>query len=229
MTTLGIIGSGHIGSTVARLAIAAGLDVVLANRRGPQTLTHLVEELGPQARAATADEAARAGDLVVVSVPLRAIGDLPAAALSGRTVLDTSNYYPLRDGHVAELDEASTTTAELVQRALPGAHVVKGFNNIFWGHLASLPRPAGSPDRSALPIAGDDAGAKQQATELLDRLGYDVVDAGPLAEGWRFERDTPAYGAPYHAGDGPWTADSAHPADTATITARLAEAERRGA
>ncbi len=228
MTTLGVIGAGHIGSTVARLAIAAGIDVVVANSRGPESLQALVGELGDGARAAYAAEAAREGDLVVVSIPLRSIGNLPVQDLVGKTVVDTSNYYPQRDGTIAEVESGATTTGELLAAQLPQSHVVKAFNNIFWGHLASLPRPAGSPDRSALPIAGDDPGAKDRVVELLDRLGYDAVDVGELRESWRFERETPAYGDPYHNGVGLWSAESAAPADAAALRERLARATPPG-
>ena len=197
MTTIGLIGSGHIGSTVARLAIDAGHDVVLSNSRGPETLVDLVSELGDRARAATAAEAAEAGDVVVVTVPLKAYREVPVEPLRGKTVIDTNNYYPDRDGHVAELDDESTTTSELLQAHLPESHVVKTFNNIFFAHLASLARPAGDPDRSALAIAGDDTDAKRTVTELLDSLGYDSLDVGPLSEGWRYQRDTAAYVQPY--------------------------------
>lgn len=197
MTTIGLIGSGHIGSTVARLAIDAGHDVVLSNSRGPETLVDLVSELGDRARAATAAEAAEAGDIVVVTVPLKAYRDIPVEPLRGKTVIDTNNYYPDRDGHIAELDDESTTTSELLQAHLPESHVVKTFNNIFFAHLASLARPAGDPDRSTLAIAGDDPDAKHTVTDLLDSLGYDALDVGPLSEGWRYQRDTAAYVHPY--------------------------------
>ncbi len=197
MTTIGLIGSGNIGSTVARLAVAGGHDVVLSNSRGPQTLGDLVAELGDRARAATAQEAAAAGDIVVVTVPLKAYRDVPVGPLAGKVVMDTDNYYPERDGAFAELDDETTTTSELLQQHLPTAHVVKMFNNIFFKNLAVLARPSGSPERSALPIAGDDAGAKTTVVAFLDAIGYDAHDVGPLAEGWRYQRDTPAYVAPY--------------------------------
>jgi predicted dinucleotide-binding enzyme len=197
MTTIGLIGSGNIGSVVARLAVAAGHDVVLSNSRGPGTLRDLVGELGPRARAATAAEAAEAGDIVVVTVPLKAYRDVPAAPLAGKVVIDTNNYYPERDGEFAELEDGTSTTGELLQRHLTGARVVKAFNNIYFPHLATLPRPAGAPDRTALPIAGDDADAKHTVTEFLDSIGYDAVDIGPLAENWRTQRDTPVYVTPY--------------------------------
>ncbi|MBM7805216.1 putative dinucleotide-binding enzyme [Geodermatophilus bullaregiensis] len=197
MTTIGLIGSGNIGSTVARLAVDAGHDVVLSNSRGPETLTDLVDQLGPRARAATAAEAAAAGDIVVVTVPLKAYREVPVEPLRGTVVIDTNNYYPERDGHIAELDDESTTTSELLQAHLPESRVVKAFNNVYVSHLGSLQRPAGHPERSVLAIAGDDAAAKQTVTEFLDSIGYDAYDVGPLAEGWRFQRDTAAYVRPY--------------------------------
>ncbi|MEA2567477.1 MAG: 8-hydroxy-5-deazaflavin:NADPH oxidoreductase, partial [Actinomycetota bacterium] len=150
MPTIGFIGSGRIGGTVARLATDAGYDVVLSNSRGPETLAELVEELGPHARAATPAEAAAAGDIVVVSIPLRAYESVPVEPLAGKVVIDTNNYYPQRDGNIPELDEKSLTSSELLQRHLPTSKVVKAFNNIYFGHLGDLPRPAGAPERSAL-------------------------------------------------------------------------------
>ncbi|WP_030660437.1 NADPH-dependent F420 reductase [Streptomyces rimosus] len=199
MPTLGIIGSGHIGAAVARLAVAAGIPVVMANSRGPESLARLIAELGPLATAGTAEQAARAGGIVVTSVPLTAVPTLPTAALRGRTVLDTSNYYPRRDGRITPLDSEELTTSELVQQHLPGAHLVKAFNNIWAHHIPQLARPSGAPDRSALPIAGDDQGAKQSAAALIDRLGFDTFDAGPLAESWRFEPESTAYTRLYAA------------------------------
>jgi 8-hydroxy-5-deazaflavin:NADPH oxidoreductase len=193
MSTIGIIGSGRVGGTVARLAVAADYSVAVSNSRDPQTLADLVAELGPNARAATPAEAAGAGDLVIVSVPVRSFPDIPAAPLAGKTVIDTCNYNPDRDGRFTELDTASATSSELLQRQLPTSHVVKAFGNIFFRTLLALPRPAGAADRTALPIAGDDAGAKAEVTAFLDAIGYDSVDAGPLAEGWRWQPGTPAH------------------------------------
>jgi hypothetical protein len=197
-TTLGLIGSGHIGSELASLAVSRGYDVVLSNSRGPETLADLVAELGPRARAATSADAASAGDIVVVTVPLKGYRNLPAEALTGKVVVDTCNYYPQRDGRIPELDDESTTTSELIQAQLPGARVVKAFNNIYFADLQEG-SPAGTPNRRALPIAGDDAAAKGTVTAMIDEFGFDVVDAGPLAEGWRFQRDTPAYVTPLDA------------------------------
>jgi len=191
--TLGLIGSGMIGGTIARLAVSAGLDVVLSNSRGPETLSDLVDSLGEHARAATPEEAAVAGDWVIATIPFKAYKQLPAAALAGKTVLDTMNYSPDRDGNFADLDSGSVTSSSLVQQHLAQAKVVKAFNNVDFVHLGKLARPSGAADRSALPIAGDDADAKQQAIHLLDLLGYDAFDAGSLAESWRSEPNTPVY------------------------------------
>jgi 8-hydroxy-5-deazaflavin:NADPH oxidoreductase len=222
LTTVGIIGSGMIGGTVARLSVAAGHHVVLSNSRGPETLEELVAELGPLATGATAAQAAEAGDLVVVSVPVKAFADIPAKPLAGKAVLDTGNYYPQRDGHIAELDTGALTSSGLLQRYLQDAHVVKVFNNIFFKHLASLARPRGAPGRSALPIAGDDESAKAAVTAYLDSIGYDAVDAGSLADSWHQQPGTPAYGAPY----GPFSDEAGTPASAATIHAALVGARR---
>jgi predicted dinucleotide-binding enzyme len=228
MSTIGFIGSGMIGGTVARLAVRAGHDVVLSNRRGPETLAELVAELGPRARAATPPEAAAAGELVVVSIPLKAYRQVPVEPLRGKTVIDTNNYYPGRDGQIAELDDGSTTVSELLQAHLPESHVVKAFNNISSVHLGELARPAGHPERSALAIAGDDAAAKRAVSAFLDSIGYDTVDAGPLKEGWRYQVDTPAYGMPYldpaHADAGFGTPGTGRPVTAETLRAKLAEA-----
>jgi 8-hydroxy-5-deazaflavin:NADPH oxidoreductase len=191
---IGLIGAGHIGSQVARLAVASGYDVVLSNSREPDTLADLIAELGPRARAASVVEAARQGDLVVVTIPLKNIGEIPVEPLAGKLVIDTNNYYPGRDGTIAELENESTTTAEMLQRHLPASKVVKAFNHIYAKELTTHGTPAGTPNRRALVIAGDDAEAKQTVVHLLDQFGFDTVDAGPLAEGWRIQRDTPGYG-----------------------------------
>ena len=191
--TIGLIGAGNIGSQVARAAIASGYDVVLSNSRGPETLTDLVSELGPRARAGTSEEAAEAGDLVVVAIPLKAIGDIPVEPLVGKVVIDTNNYYPRRDGNIAALDDDSVTSSELLQARLPGAHVVKAFNHIYARQITTDGTPPGTPNRRALAIAGDDPVAKVHVAELIDGFGFDVVDAGPLAESWRIQPGTPGY------------------------------------
>jgi predicted dinucleotide-binding enzyme len=194
-TTIGFIGAGNIGGQVARLAVANGYDVVLSNSRGPETLADLVEELGPRARAATAADAAAAGDLVVVTIPLKAYDTVPVAPLAGKIVIDTNNYYHQRDGRFPELDAEQTTSSELLQAHLPESTVVKGFNHIQSNDLTTDNRPTGSDDRRALVIAGDNADAKATVAELFDRIGFDTVDAGPLSESWRIQPGTPGYGS----------------------------------
>lgn len=226
MTTWGFIGSGNIGTTVARLAIGAGHQVVMSNSRGPDTLRELIDELGPESRAATAQEAAAAGDVVVVTIPLKNYREVPVDELAGKVVIDTMNYYPDRDGHIAELDDESTTTSEMLQDHLTGAHVVKAFNNIHFVHLGELARPFGDPGRSALAIAGDDADAKVTVTDLLDAIGYDTVDLGALSEGWRTQRDTAAYGVMYVTDPQTWWEAPARSGDAATVRSAAESAKR---
>ena len=194
MTTLGLIGAGHIGSQLARLAIANGYSVVISNSRGPETLSGLVAELGPKARAAAPAEAAKAGDIVVVTLPLKNYKTVPVEPLAGKVVIDTNNYYPQRDGQIPELDSESTTVSELLQAHLPKSKVVKAFNHLYAASLTTDGQPAGSNNRRALVIAGDDKDAKETVTRLIDQFGFDTVDVGPLKEGWRIQRDTPGYG-----------------------------------
>jgi predicted dinucleotide-binding enzyme len=222
MTTLGLIGSGRIGSTVARLAVDAGFDVVLSNSRGPETLEGLCAELGPQARAAHGEECAAAGDLVLVSIPLAGYPSLPAGALAGKTILDTGNYYPQRDGQIAALDDRSLTDSEYLAQHIPGARVAKVFNNIFFKHLQNLARPADAPDRTYLPVAADNSGAKISVVAFLDSIGYGAVDDGSLAESWRQQPGTPVYGTPY----GEFENEKGTPAGADVIRAALAAATR---
>jgi predicted dinucleotide-binding enzyme len=194
MTTIGLIGAGHIGSQIARLAVANSYNVVISNSRGPETLSALVAELGPKARAATAGDTAKAGDIVVVTVPLKNYRSVPVEPLRGKIVIDTNNYYPQRDGRIPELENESTTTAELLQAHLPTSKVVKAFNHIYAAALTTDGQPAGTKNRRALAIAADDQEAKATVARLLDQFGFDTVDAGALKEGWRIQRDTPGYG-----------------------------------
>ena len=193
MTILGIIGAGHIGTNVARSALAHGYQVVISNSRGPETLSDVVAELGDGARAATAAEAAAAGDIVLVAIPLKGYRDVPVEPLAGKVVLDANNYYPQRDGTIPELDNDSTTSSELLQAHLPQSRVVKAFNTIRAGEIPTTGSPAGTVDRRALPLVGDDADAKRVVAAIYDEFGFDAVDLGPLAEGWRIQRGTPSY------------------------------------
>ncbi len=193
MTTVGIIGAGHIGSAVARGLVDQGYTVAISNSRAPETLAGLVGELGAHATAVTAADAAAAGDFVVVSVPFQAYRNVPAAPLAGKIVLDTNNYYWERDGHVAALDAKTATVSGLLQEHLPASRVAKAFNHIGAADILTDGAPAGTPNRRALATASDFADAAALVAEIYDRFGYDTVTIGSLAESWRVERDQPAY------------------------------------
>jgi predicted dinucleotide-binding enzyme len=201
MSTFGIIGAGNIGSQLARALTARGYDVVIANSRGPETLASLIEELGPHARAATAQEAAEAADVAVVTVPMHAMAAVPVEELAGKIVLDTNNYYWERDGHIPELDRGEATTSGLLQSHLPTSKVVKAFNHINSGDITATGSAAGTPDRRALGTASDFPEAIEFVTRLYDELGFDTVSAGTLSESWRLERDRPAYVVRQNAGE----------------------------
>jgi predicted dinucleotide-binding enzyme len=181
---IGIIGSGHIGSTTARLFAAAGHEVIIANSRGPESLAELVADLVPNARAATVRDAAQSAEVILVAVPLRAYADLPAEAFAGKVVIDANNYYPQRDGEIAELESGETTSSELLARHLAGARVVKSFNTMNFNPLGSEGRP-GAPraERLAIYLAGDDVQAKEIVAGLIDEIGFAAVDTGSLHDG----------------------------------------------
>jgi 8-hydroxy-5-deazaflavin:NADPH oxidoreductase len=191
---IGIIGAGFIARAVAAVAIKHGHEVMVSNTRGPETLFSLVATVG--CKTGTPEAAARFGDIVLVAIPLKAYRTIPIAPLDGKIVLDANNYYPGRDGHIDELDRNEITTSELLARHLPNSKVVKVFNAIKAADIETDGRPGGVLDRRAHPIAGDDAAAKKVVADLLDQFGFDVVDAGPLSEGWRFQKNTPAYCVP---------------------------------
>ena len=193
MTNVGIIGAGNIGQALARTFIAHGHTVTIANSRGPETLAELVAELGPSATAATAAEAGAAGEVVVVTVPLRNYRDIPVEPLAGKIVIDTNNYYFERDGHIAELDDGTATTSGLLQAHLPESRVAKGFNHIGARDIPTTGSPAGTPDRRALATASDHDDAAALVAAIYDEFGFDTVHLGPLSESWRVERDRPAY------------------------------------
>ncbi|MBP5890899.1 NADPH-dependent F420 reductase [Streptomyces scabiei] len=193
---IGIIGAGNIGGNLTRRLTALGHDVSVANSRGPQTLTALAEETG--ATAVTVEEAARGAEIVVVTIPLKAVPDLPSglldAAADGVVVIDTGNYYPRRrDGRIAAIEDDGLTESRWTEQHL-GHPVVKAFNGTYAQDILDLPRPAGAPDRVALPVAGDDDAAKSKVRALIDELGFDTVDAGGLDDSWRQQPDTPVYG-----------------------------------
>ncbi|WP_211881404.1 NADPH-dependent F420 reductase [Pseudarthrobacter albicanus] len=193
MTTIGIIGAGHIGSQIARKAVQLGYEVVISNSRGPETLADLVAELGRHARAATAAEAAAAGDFAVVTVPFKSLADIPVEPLAGKIVIDTNNYYWERDGHVPALDNGEATSSGLLQEHLPTSKVAKGFNHIMSTQITTDGTPADTPNRRALATASDYPEAGELVARLYDEFGFDTVTIGPLSESWRVERDRPAY------------------------------------
>jgi len=188
---IGIIGAGFVGRAVAKLAIKAGHQVMLSNSRGPQTLFSLKPMIGCE--IGTAADAASFGDIVLIAVPLTAIGQLPVAEIGGKPVIDAVNYYPERDGQIAELDDQTTTTSEYLAGFLPHSKITKAFNAIQMTDLESDGLPAGAPQRRALPVAGDDAETKKAVMALYDAFGFNAVDVGALSEGWRFQKGMPAY------------------------------------
>jgi predicted dinucleotide-binding enzyme len=194
---IGIIGAGNIGSALAVRLVSLGHSVYIANSRGPETLKDVAQKTG--ATPVTAQEAARHGDIIVVTIPLKNIPQLPkdlfADVAADIPVIDTSNYYPiLRDGRMPELETGDLTESEWVQQHL-GRPVVKVFNNIHAEHLESKGVPAGTAGRIALPVAGDDDQAKQKVMALVEELGFDAVDDGNLHASWRQQPGTPSYGA----------------------------------
>jgi 8-hydroxy-5-deazaflavin:NADPH oxidoreductase len=193
MTTFGIIGSGNIGTAVSTALTRAGHRVVIGNSRGPESLADLVAQLGENATAATAVEAAAAGEVVLVAVPFGKEDALPVAELAGKIVLDADNYYFERDGHHAALDAGESTVGGELQARLPQSKVARAFNHIGAAQIVSDGTPAGTPGRRALATSSDDPEAAAFVLALYDELGFDGVDASPLSESWRFERDRPAY------------------------------------
>jgi predicted dinucleotide-binding enzyme len=196
---IGIIGAGMIGSALARRLAPLGHDVAIANSRGPESLQALASELG--VRAVTAAEAARSGEIVVVTIPQGAIPRLPRGLFDGVpadvAVVDTGNYYPSRDGRIAELDEGKVESVWVSEHL--GRPVVKAFNNIYASHLIEKARPKGAPDRVALPVSGDPPDARAKVMQLVDELGFDPVDAGSLEDSWRHQTGTPCYTRDYDA------------------------------
>src|SRR5437763_5234035 len=196
---IGIIGAGHIGGNLTRRFAALGHKVYVANSRGPETLKDLAAATG--ATAVTVQEAARQGEVVVVTIPVKNVAKLPPGLFANVpddvVVVDTGNYYPQRDGYIAEIESGMTESRWTSQQL--GRPVVKAFNNIYAQHLLEQGKPAGSPGRIALPVAGDDKGAKAVIMKLIDELGFDPVDAGTLDESWKQQPGTPVYGTDFDA------------------------------
>ncbi|MET9192568.1 NAD(P)-binding domain-containing protein [Streptomyces olivaceus] len=192
---IGIIGAGNIGGNLTRRLTALGHDVSVANSRGPQTLTALAEETG--ATPVPVEEAARGAEIVVVTVPLKRVPDLPSGVLDGAAdgfaVIDTGNYYPQRDGRIAGIEDEGRTESRWTEGHL-GHPVVKAFNGTYAQDILDRHRPAGASDRQALPVAGDDAAAKAKVRALIDELGFDTVDSGGIDDSWRQQPGTPVYG-----------------------------------
>lgn len=194
---IGIIGSGNVGATLTRRLQALEHEVTVANSRGPETLASLAAKTGAQ--AGSIEEAAGAGDLVVLAVPVKAVPELPAEALAGKVVVDANNYYPDRDGPIAAIDDG-TPSSRWTADHLGGATVIKAFNTMRSQHLHDFGREAGDARRVAVPVAGDDEAAKERVLALVEELGFDAVDAGGLDDSWRQQPGTPVYGADLDAG-----------------------------
>ncbi len=177
---------------MARLIASGRHTVLISNSRGPESLAGLEQELGQAASAVTVDEAARAGELVVVATPLAAVETLPAEALSGKIVIDANNYYPQRDGQIPEID-AGLGSSEWLAQHLPGARVAKAFNTMWSENILHKSVAAGAEERLAMPVASDDTEAKALASQLVDDIGFDPVDAGNLRDGRRQQPGTPVY------------------------------------
>lgn len=193
MRTIGVIGAGHIGRSFSVAAIAKGYEIVIANNSGPETLSGLVAELGPRARAATAADAAGAGDFAIVAIPLPGAAALPVEPLAGKIVLTTCNYFAKRDGPVAEIDSGKMTVPAYVQGRLPTSKVVRAFNHLDAVAIASDGAPAGTPNRRALGYAGDDPAAKTLTADLYEEFGFDAIDVGGLGDAWRLDVDQPSF------------------------------------
>jgi 8-hydroxy-5-deazaflavin:NADPH oxidoreductase len=193
MATIGLIGSGKVGTNISLAAIAAGYDVVLSNSRGPQTLSDLVKRLGSHAKAGTAEEAAEMGDFAVVAIPLPGVDRVPVEPLAGKVVLCTINYFPQRFGNVASIDDGTTTAPGVLQAHLPASSVVRAFNMVDAEDIPTDGHPVGDPSRRALAVAGDNSDAKRVVAKLYNEFGFDALDIGPLAESWRLDPGQPAF------------------------------------
>jgi 8-hydroxy-5-deazaflavin:NADPH oxidoreductase len=193
MTTIGIIGSGHVGTNLAKAAVAHGYGVVLSNARGVESLEGLVADLGPKARAAAPEEAAAAGDFAIVAIPITTVDQVPVQPLAGKVVIATINYFPQRDGHIAAIDNETTTAPGILQAHLPASWVVRAFSMLDAADMSGDGHPRGDPERRALALAGDDPAARRLVAGLYDEFGFDTLDLGGLDESWRVDPGQPAF------------------------------------
>jgi 8-hydroxy-5-deazaflavin:NADPH oxidoreductase len=193
MATIGIIGSGHVGSNLAKAALAHGYSVVVSNSQGPDSLAGLVADLGPGATAATPEQASRAADFAIVAIPVTTIDQVPIEPLAGKVVLATINYFPQRDGHIADIDAGRVSVPGLLQRHLPASKVVRAFSMLDAADMSGDGHPPGDPRRRALALAGDDEQAKELVARLYDEFGFDALDLGGLDESWRVDPGQKAF------------------------------------
>lgn len=196
MDTIGFIGADPINGLLAHLSVKVGYSVIVSDEHGAESVRALASSIGPSARGCSAEECAAQADVSVIAVSVDKFGTLPAAQLKGKTVVDTCNYYPQIDGHIAELDSGEKTSSELLRDTI-GANVVKAFYNLDRWHLSNGPRPFGDPDRWALPICGDDEVANAIVARWMGMIGFDPVYCGTLAESWRVQAGTSSYVLPY--------------------------------
>jgi len=199
MTKIAILGAGKVGTALARVAVEAGYQVDIAGSGAPDRIRLIVDVLAPGARAVSAADAVVDADLVVLALPLHRFRHLDSALLDGHVVLDIMNYWTPIDGEISEFDDTPEGTSVLVQSAVPGARVVKTLNHIGYHELEEQRRPAGAPDRIALGAVGDDRSAVAQVLAFLERIGFDAIDGGELANGVAFQPGSPLFGAPHSA------------------------------
>jgi predicted dinucleotide-binding enzyme len=192
---VGFIGAGHIGGNLARLAAKAGHEVLVSNSRNPKTLFTLLGQIGDKAKGGSPKDAALFGDIVVIAIPFSSHLEMSVEELKGKVVIDANNHFPARDGNYPEIDSGKVTSAELLARHLYGAKVVRTFSSVTSGDLLTDARPMGSPERRAIPLAGDDAAAKRVVAGFVSELGFDTLDVGGLSQGRKFEVDSKVFGA----------------------------------
>ena len=198
---LGIVGAGRVGTTIARAAIAAGYDVAISGSGAADRIALIVEVLAPGARAVSTDEVVRHADLIVLAVPMHRFRELPHDLFAGKILIDAMNYWEEIDGADQELATAPAGTSVVVQEHFRSARVVKSLNHITYYKFDEGRRPHGAPGRIAIAAAGDDRAAVAAVMQLIDRLGFDAVDSGPLEAGLALEPNGSVFGVSYGADD----------------------------